>query len=71
MVITHIFEGFTAVGTVAVAVLAIWGNWVRSKLDPLKLTITLPARMGDPTAFTPVGRPPGTPGTRVMFYHLR
>ena len=64
----HIIDGFIAFGTVAVAVLAIWGNWVRSKLDPLNLVISIPARMGDPTTFT---RPDGTPGRRVMFYHLR
>jgi hypothetical protein len=61
-------DGFIAFGTVAVAVLAIWGDWVRSKLAPLKLSIILPMRIGDPTTFT---GPAGTVGTRVMFYHLR
>jgi hypothetical protein len=68
VVITHIFEGFTAVGTVAVAVAAIWGNWIRSKLDPLNLRIVLPDRIEDPTTFS---GPPGAPATKVMFYHLR
>lgn len=67
MVVTHIIEGFTAFGTVAVAVLAIWGDWVRSILAPLKLTIIEHNFSGDPTTFTPPGRLP----VRVMFYHLR
>ena len=67
MEVTHIIEGFTAFGTVAVAVLAIWGDWVRSILAPLKLTIIKHNFSGDQTTFTPPERPP----VRVMFYHLK
>ena len=58
-----IIEGFIAIGTVAVAVLAIWGDWFRSILAPLKLTIILHTPRGEPTTFAS--------GTRVMFYHLK
>lgn len=56
-------DGLVALGTLAVAVLAIWGDWIRSKLAPAKLEIELHTPQGDPT--TTVS------GTRLMFYHLR
>lgn len=59
MVVTHIIEGFAAFGTVAVAMLAIWGDWVRSILAPLKLTIIEHNFSGDPTTFHPSRGPAG------------
>lgn len=53
----------SALGTIAVAVLAIWGNWVRSVLAPLSLTLTLVDPNGDPELYTS--------GARAMFYHLK
>ena len=74
MVVTNIINGLTALGTIAVAVSAIWGDRLRSRFDPLELTMIKPTPMADPTTFSifsPLtGSPPGTPGTRVMFYHL-
>jgi hypothetical protein len=64
VVITQIIEGFTAFGTIAVAVVAIWSDWFRSKLALAKLTLDLHTPEGDPTRFDP-------PGTRVMFYQLK
>jgi hypothetical protein len=58
-----IIDGFIAFGTMAVAVLAIWGDWFRSKFAPLKLTLTLHTPKGDPTIYAS--------GTRAMFFHLR
>jgi hypothetical protein len=70
-VLSVIIQALIAIGTIAVAVVAIWGDWFRSKFDPLELTIVKPTRMGDPTTFSPpMGSPAGTPSTRVMFYHL-
>lgn len=63
VVTRHIIEGFTAFGTVAVAVLAIWGNWVRSMLAPAKLTLVEHTPEGDLTTFAS--------GTRVIFCHLK
>jgi hypothetical protein len=62
-VIKLVFNGLIAVGTIAVAVLAIWGDWVRSILAPVKLTLVEHTPHGDPTLFSS--------GTRAMFYHLK
>lgn len=43
-VVKLVIDGFIAFGTIAVAVLAIWGDWVRSKLAPPALTVTLDLR---------------------------
>jgi hypothetical protein len=58
-----IIDGFIAFGTIAVAVLAIWGDWLRSILAPLKLTLTLHTPEGDPTLYAS--------GGRAMFFHLK
>jgi hypothetical protein len=63
MVVTNIINGLTAFGTIAVAAAAIWGDWLRSKLAPLSLTLVGHTLDGDPALF-------GS-GTRVMFYHLK
>ena len=62
-VIRLIIDGLVAFGTVAVAVLAIWGDWLRSKLAPLSLILVEHTPRGDPALFST--------GTRVMFYHLK
>ena len=51
MVIANIINGFTAFGTIAVAVTAIWGGWFRSKLAPAKLALVEHTPEGDPTTF--------------------
>ena len=57
-------DAAVAFGTVAVAVLAIWGDWFRSILAPTKLTIRPHTLQGDPTTNT-------VDGSRLMYYHLR
>jgi hypothetical protein len=57
-----LIEAIGAFGTLAVAILAIWGPWVRSKLAPLSLTLTL-----DPEAEPVVY----SNRTQAMYYHLR
>jgi len=58
-----VIDGAVAFGTIAVALLAIWGDWIRSKLAPAKLVIQLHTPEGDPT--TDVN------GSRLMFYHMK
>ena len=53
MVVTHIIEGLTAFGTIAVAVAAIWGDWFRSVLAPARLTLIGHTLEGDPTLSLP------------------
>jgi hypothetical protein len=57
-----VIDALVAFGTVMVAVLAIWGEWFRSKLAPLKLVILLHNEQGQPTTLGQV---------RTMYYHLR
>lgn len=66
-----IFLGLTAVGTILVAVLAIWGDWIRYKLLPAKLTIELHNVVGDLTLITRPFINPAPPPSRVYFYHLK
>ena len=60
---SFITDGLIAIGTLAVAILAIWGQWVRSKLAPPKLTIQAHNLRGIVTSFTD--------GARVIYYHLK
>jgi hypothetical protein len=53
----------TAIGTIAVAVIAIWGDWIKIKLTPPKLKIIALNTRGELTNFTN--------GTRVIYYHLK
>jgi hypothetical protein len=55
-------DGVVAFGTLAVAILAIWGDWVRSVLAPAKLTIQPHTFQGDPTRASDVP---------MMYYHLK
>jgi hypothetical protein len=63
-----LIQALVAVGTLAVAALAIWGEWFREKLAGPKLELTLhdpegepiPVRDGTPPTFTP-----------ARFYHLK
>ena len=53
----------TAIGTIAVAVIAIWGDWIKTKLTPPRLKIIVLNTRGELTKFSN--------GTRVIFYHLK
>jgi hypothetical protein len=57
-----ILDGLVAFGTIAVAILAIWGDWFRAKFAPSKLVMLLHNKNGEPTMF---GQ------TRAMYYHLK
>ncbi len=64
-----LIDALVAVGTLMVAVAAIWGDWLRSWLTPLKLIIDVHNLRGEPTMFIdPTG---AQSGTRVMFFHLK
>jgi len=66
-----VIDGLVAVGTIAVAVVAIWGERVRSLLAPPKLEIKPHTLRGDPTLLTsPEITIPGG-GIRVVYYHLK
>lgn len=58
-----VFDGLTAVGTIGVAVLAIWGEQLRSRFVPLSLLLTSHNLAGTLTK-TAGGRP-------VYYYHLK
>lgn len=55
-----------AVGTLILAVVAIYGDWAKSKLMPPKASLELRSSQGDPTFFSPGGN-----GNEVMFYHVK
>ncbi len=63
-----LIDATTALGTVAVAALAIWGERIRSFLAPPKLLLEEHNFRGDPTIFT---APDGKQVVRVMYYHLK
>lgn len=52
-----------AIGTLAVAIMAIWGDYIRSRLAPPKLKIQPYNLRGTVTQFTN--------GPRVIYYHLK
>ncbi len=58
-----IIQALTAVGTIAVVIIAIWGDWLKIKLTPPKLKIEFQNIRGELTSF-------GN-GTRVIYYHLK
>jgi hypothetical protein len=53
----------TAIGTIAVAIIAIWGDWIKIILTPPKLKIVPLNTRGELTNFSN--------GTRVIFYHFK
>jgi hypothetical protein len=57
----------TALGTLAVAVLAIWGEQVRSWLAPPKLILEAHNLRGDANVLTADGKPIA----KVIYYHLK
>ena len=69
--IETIIAAFAAFGTVAVAVLAIWGDWFRSKLAPGKLLIEAHNLVGDLTHLSSPDGTPIPPPNSAYFYHLR
>jgi hypothetical protein len=68
-IIKMAIDGLTAVGTLVVAILAIWGKWIRAHLSPAKLKIELVDLRGDLTHFTPNNAGAGV--VRVYMYHLK
>lgn len=66
-----VIDILVAVGTLAVAVMAIWGEKVRSWLAPPKLVIQPHTPRGSPTRLTNQGTIDPSGGQRVMYYHLK
>lgn len=66
-----VIEGLVAAGTIAVAVVAIWGDWIRSRAAPPKLVVRPHTIRGDPTRLTSPGVTIPGGGLRVMYYHLK
>ena len=58
-----VITSLSAIGTLLVAIVAIWGDWVRAKLAPPKLTIEKHNFKGSLTNFSS--------GQKVIFYHLK
>jgi hypothetical protein len=58
-----VIQGLIAIGTIATAILAIWGEYFRSWLVPPKLEIRLHTPEGSLTTFTD--------GSKVFFYHVK
>lgn len=53
----------TAIGTIAVVIIAIWGDWIKMKLTPPSLKIIVLNTRGELTNFSN--------GVRVIYYHLK
>ncbi|HUO44036.1 MAG TPA: hypothetical protein VMT94_03875 [Burkholderiales bacterium] len=66
-----VFQGLAAIGTVAVAILAIWGEKIRACLAPPKLIIQPHTLRGDPTVLKLRGVIDPSGGQKVMYYHLK
>lgn len=58
-----LIELMAAIGTISVAIIAIWGDWIRTKLTPPKLKIVTLNTRGELTNFSN--------GTQVIYYHLK
>ncbi len=58
-----LIQFLTAVGTISVAVIAIWGDWLRATITPPRLKIFPLNTRGELTEFTN--------GNRVIYYHLK
>ncbi len=61
----------TALATLAVAIMAIWGERIRSILAPPKLVLRPHTFRGSPTTLVIPGVIDPSGGTRVMYYHLK
>jgi hypothetical protein len=57
-----VFSGLTALGTIAVAVVAIWGDWIRAHFAPGKLVVETYEDSVDL-----INQPPN----QIYYYHLR
>jgi len=66
-----IFEAGTAIGTVVVAILAIWGDQVRARLAPPKIKLQLHTFRGTPALLTIPGVNMPGGGKRARYYHLK
>ena len=62
-----VIQSFIAIGTVSVAIFAIWGNWFKSRFIPPKLKIVEQNLRGELTQLTG----PNFQTTRVIYYHLK
>jgi hypothetical protein len=61
--IDTVFSALTAIGTIAVAVVAVWGNWIRFRFAAPRIEIRPHNLRGTVTQFTG--------GSRVIYYHLK
>jgi hypothetical protein len=59
-----IMQIFSAIGSMLVVIIAIWGDWIRTKLVPPKLRIIASNTKGELTTFSPTG-------VRVIYYHFK
>lgn len=59
-----IIQLLSAIGSILVAIIAIWGDWLKAKLTPPKLKIVLLNTRGELTTFSSTGE-------RVIYYHLK
>jgi hypothetical protein len=66
-----LFAGLTAIGTIAVAVLAIWGDWFKARFAPAKLKIVRDEPLGDLTHLSDERGAPLPAPNRLYFYHLK
>lgn len=68
----NIWEALTAVGTIAVAIAAIWGEWIKTKLLGPKLKLVFEDQNGDiRTEFIPGGAGGSTRKAIYFLLHVR
>ena len=67
----YVFEGLVAVGTIAVAILAIWGDWFRNKCASPKLIIEPYNLRGNITNIKKVHDIETANSIRAIYYHLK
>jgi hypothetical protein len=70
-ILNVLIDILVAVGTLMVAVAAIWGDWLRSRLTPAKLIIKPHNLCGEPTVFQSPDPKNAQAVTRVMYFHLK
>ena len=59
-----VIQGLSAVGTIAVAIIAVWGEWIKSAVVPPKLKIEIHNTKGQPGVT-------GREGIETYYYHLK